>query len=514
MSASTPDTPSQIQAAAPAPAAPAAAPAQVQVPLVAEAADPATEVVLINHELRRVDSAIGRLEGNFEPGFYKLKFAAGGQSEEQLVELSPESGPVHIKARPVQFELAVPLADQDAPAGQLDTAVEQSRQIHRQRGSGSQIFLFARDVKIGDGGEPWRGVSLSSPAGRLLADLEGDGFLSSDSACGAVTVSLDPGVYCLTVDTRVFGVQQMPVVASPGWQTQVFMASRTFERSVPGGEGGRSARRADLFSASVSMGRPGEGFDPQGPSSRLVEIARLALERGRDIVRAGEFREMLWGKFQDPMLGLLAGHIILLSEKPDLELLNTIITHLKTLGLTDHPDLRALELALGPPEGRFEMPPMLRASWHRIVAASASRTDLIPLGSPAFRIAPSVIGNAAWLVWHLPGPAKAKRAERIAVRGHGRGEASLERGLSWLIERSDRGDAPARSASISPEESHRGDEPRLDFLERNFMAALENAPRTGDYASNLEQLVRSLGLPAANVEDLLGRVLRKKDFHS
>ncbi|MBW8875913.1 MAG: hypothetical protein JF614_13185 [Acidobacteria bacterium] len=46
------------------------------------------------------------------------------------------------------------------------------------------------------------------------------------------------------------------------------------------------------------------------------------------------------------------------------------------------------------------------------------------------------------------------------------------------------------------------------------MAALENASHTSTSASNLEQLVRSLGLPAANVEDLLGRVLRKKGFPS
>jgi hypothetical protein len=497
-------------------ATPAAAAAQVS--LIAEAADPATEVVLINHELRKVDSAVGRLEGRFEPGFYKLKFAAGGQSEEQLVELSLEKGPVHITARPIQLQFSVPLAADGDPAGQVEAAVEQSRQVHRQLGSGSQLFLFARDLKLGEDGKPWRGVSLSSTSGHSLVDLERDGVLSSDSACGAVTVSLDPGVYCLTVDTRVFGVQQMPVVASPGWQTQVFLASRTFERSVPGGEAERSAQRADLFSASVLMGRAGpeQGFVAEGPSARLVELARRALEQRRDIVRTGEFRDMLLGKFQDPMLGLLAGNILLVAEKPDLGLLGTIVANLRGLGITDHPDLRALELALGPSQDRFDLPPMLRASWHRIVAASAERTDLIPRGSLSFRIAPRVIGNAAWLVWRRPGPAEAKREERDIAHQARRGgeEVSLERGLSWLAGKLDERSEAERSAAVSftQEQSQRGEQ-RLDFLERNLMAVLENAPRGSTSAPSVEELVHSLDLPAANVEDLLGRVLRKKGFH-
>lgn len=495
-------------------------PLSAKVHLVAEAADMATEVVLINHELRRIASGVGKLEGKFEPGFYKLKFVAGGQSEEKLVELDAEKGPVRIEAPPVRFESAVPLADSDAPADQVEAAAEQSKQVHVRFGAGGRLFLFARDVKGREETEPWRGVSVSTPAGRQLFDLETEGFRSAASVCGAVTASLEPGLYVLSVDTRVWGVQQMPVVVSPDWQTQVFLAARTLERSAPGGDMvERSARRADLFTASISMVCEERGFEPKRSSARLVEIARRSLERGRNIVQEGELREMLRGKFEDPMLGLLAGHLLLLSPKPDLDLLHEVVGNLHRLGLAEHPDLRALELALGPPAGIFDLPPMLRASWHRIVAASATATDLIPEGSPAFRIAPRVIGNAAWLVWRRPGPAEERRTTRDARRGGTKGKVAIERDLRWLsatiaeeeTERSGTWRGP-ESFSLSRGVSEPSHGPGLDFLESNLMAAVESAARAGGPPPSVEHLVRTLGLPAANVEDLLERVLRKKGF--
>jgi hypothetical protein len=493
-------------------------PLDAKVRLVAEAADWATEVVLINHELRRVASGVGKLEGEFEPGFYKLKLVAGGQSEEKLVELEAGKGTIHIKAPPVRFESAVPLADSDAPAGQVDAAVEQSRQVHFRFRAGGKLFLFARDVKGREETEPWRGVSVSTPAGRHLFDLETHGFRSAASACGAVNASLEPGLYVLSVDTRVWGVQQMSVAVSPGWQTQVFLAARTLERSAPGGDTERSARRADLFTASISMVHENRGFEPERSAARLVEIARRSLERGRNIVQAGEFRKMLRGKFEDPMLGLLAGHLLLLSEEPDLALLGLIVKNLRRLKLAEHPDLRALELALAPPadELDFPLPPMLRASWHRIIAASAAATDLIPEGSLAFRVAPRVIGNAAWLVWRRVGPAEERRETRDARHGGKRSKGALERELrrlgDWIVEGLDRRATRGGSESLSlaREESDEARDPRLDFLENTLMAAVESAALASGLEPSVEQLVRTLGLPASNIEDLLGRVLRKK----
>lgn len=503
-----------------------------RVHLVAEAADALTEVILIDHKLRRVAAGVGSLEGDFEPSFYKIKVAAGGRFDEQLIELAPGQETVRFKARQVRLQSAAPLLG-DAPSAQREAAVECSRQMHREIGRGSQIFLFVRDPSGGEGAEPWRGVSVQTPAGDPVLDLEKDGVRSTADGYAGVNAVLDPGSYVLSVDTRVWGVQQMPLVAAPGWQTRVFLSARTMERSAPGNDADappeRTARRADLFTASISMAPLQQEFDPASPSARLVEIARLALERGRDILRSGELREMLHRKLDDPVLGFLAGHMLLLAEEPDLDFLKTVLDNLHDMGLGQHPDFRALHLALRPPDAdeRFANPPMLRPGWRRIVKATAAHQDLIPAHSWTFRIAPRVIGNAAWLVWRRPGPAEEMREDRNVTRGGGdsRGSRrSLERGLRWIShqieERIDppRSGMPASYSTALPDEAlsapaRRQASPRLDFLERNLLQAIESSVQaSGGEPPDVQQLVQAMGLPAANIEELLKRIMEKQPF--
>lgn len=527
-------------------------PAGERVQLVAKAADALTEVILIDHKLRRVASSVGSLEGDFEPGFYKIKQTAGGRFEEQLVELAPGQTTIHL--RPVRLRSAAPLAD-DESSVHREAAEECSRTLHSFPGEGSQIFVFVRDLEGGEGGEPWRGVSVQSPAGIPTLELEKDGVRSAADSFAGVNAAVNPGSYVLSVDTRVWGVQQMPLVASPGWQTRVFLSTRTMERKASGSDpdapSERTARRADLFTASVSMAPLNEEFNPANPFARLVEIARLALERGREILRPDELRAMLLHKFEDPMLGFLAGHILLLAEKPDHVLLREVLGNLRDLGLSEHPDVRALHLALEPAgtEERFADPPMLRPSWRQIVKATAAQQDLIPAHSWTFRIAPRVIGNAAWLVWRRPGPAEEKREERNVSRGghdnRGSDQGNLERGLRWLSHRIEARLDPPRSGlpahysidSIERTNSRGGIErasgddlplapeaaalprPRrkpgsgLDFLERNLLQAIESSVQaSGGEPPEVEQLVQAMGLPAANIEELLRRIVEKQRF--
>lgn len=492
--------------------------ARERVHLVAQAADAATEVILIDHKLRRVASGVGRLEGDFEPGFYKIKQTAGGRFEEQLVEIAPGQKPVYL--RPLQLQSAVPLGG-EAPAAHLEGAVMCSRRAHLHRGSGSQIFLFVRDPELREGEEPWRDVSIQTPAGNPVLDLKEDGDRSMAYGFAGVNAALDPGSYVLSVDTRVWGVQQMPLVASPGWQTQVFLSTRTMERKAPGSDpdapAERTARRTDLFTASVSMAPLNRGFDPTSPSARLVEVTRLALERGRDILRSGELREILRGDLEDPMLGLLSGHILLLAEEPDLIFLRTVLDKLRAMGLADHLDLRALDLALQPASERFANPPMLRSGWRQVVQATASRQDLIPPHSWAFRMAPRVIGSSAWLVWHPPGKGKKRWEDRDVHRGPSRGRhESLEQGLSLITKRLDHPRSFSFSTPGLPDEALSAPtqdkmEPRLDFLERTLLQAIESSVEaSGGRPPDVEELVQALGLPAANIGELLKQVVRKR----
>ncbi len=91
------------------------------------------------------------------------------------------------------------------------------------------------------------------------------------------------------------------MILTPGWQTQVFMGRK--------GWGGTSRRRrASLPDASVSMARPGSGFSRE---VRFTELARIALLDRRPVLSEADVVSMVYGKFENPMLGLYSANILL-----------------------------------------------------------------------------------------------------------------------------------------------------------------------------------------------------------
>ena len=89
---------------------------------------------------------------------------------------------------------------------------------------------------------------------------------------------------------------------------------------------------------------------------------------------------LLSGKFENPMFGIYAGHLLALQEKPNLELLRELYENLSRL-IGQHPDVTALLISLGDPRAQdllYPDPPMLRASWSLVVKASTTQRDLRP----------------------------------------------------------------------------------------------------------------------------------------
>ncbi|SFT98562.1 1,4-alpha-glucan branching enzyme [Geodermatophilus amargosae] len=363
-------------------------------------APPGTEIFVIDHGFRLRARGIGGVAQALEPGLYKVKFRSGSAIHEMHQALEPGAGTVIVTAPPLLFSSAAPLADTaKSHEYHQDAAAALSREVHARVGYGSEVFVFARawsPTGTSPRGNPARALQLLDLGGAPLIELETrsrTNLAAADPWAGC-TVQVTPGAYRLRLDAAPWGRLEQLVVAAPHWQTQVF---------VLGAEDPRDDAppwHVDLARATVLQSRLGRGFDPAHDQQRLTDLARLALVNGRSVVPAQELVDMLGGPEADPMLGILAGHALVLAGAANADLLADVVTRLRAL-LGRHPDVEALALItpVADPAYRFTIPPMLTASWRLVVDASSRRPDVVPAGSLAACVSPALWGNGPWLQW-------------------------------------------------------------------------------------------------------------------
>jgi hypothetical protein len=322
-----------------------------------------------------------------------------------------------------------------------------------------------------------------------LVDLtSGADFRQTGDVSAGNLVSVNPGAYRLRLtlpdgtptkdDTPSKSALERMIVAVAGWQTQIFIL-----RQDQAGE-----RRADLAGGAVVMAREGRGpqrmFDPAGKGERVAVLARYALVQHRPVADA-VYQELAVLKFDDPILGLLAAHL-LLRDKPDQrDFLNEVMTNLREMLGPDHPDVLALNLralaAAVPADTVLQTPPMLRASWDIATGASVARPQLIPDEALFNSVQSGIEPSLPWLTWHdsaEPDKSSSFKYRLEALKGFLDGKSAASRSVM-------RG-----SASVIPEVSiNRG-------IATNAIIA-----------DNVKvELTRSLGVSGSRLEDMLGSV--------
>jgi hypothetical protein len=368
-------------------------------------AETGAELFVIDSSMRLVERGAGRLDVQLPTGVYKLKVRRGREETERII----------LHDHDESITLAAPSISSPAPfqgttrthEWHIDAAVQQSSQVHVVAGTGAQVFVMSRywtapGRKPDDRGHPARGLSLRTLAGRVVVDYDATELPHVDGhdAWAACTVAVDPGTYLLHRETDGGQALEQAVVASPTWQTQVFIL-RDPVTGLPRPEGPhpsiaqQRALRPDAISVLMNHGH----FDAQRSDMQLADVARLALADERRIL-SDELRQMLDGKFDNPMLGIYGAHLLVLSldraarearEKPDqaqLALdfgpgdLDVIVRNLRNLVGPGHPDVEALSTRCLDASLRADKPlsapPMLRRSWSLYVAASNEQADLIP----------------------------------------------------------------------------------------------------------------------------------------
>ena len=360
-------------------------------------ANAGTEIVVTDGKRAKLAAGAGTLRIELPPGVYKARFKAGGRFEDRLFEMAGED--VVVQGPRLKI-------DSPAPLGNSGNTHEYHEAIARgikdlpalKCGDGCELAILVRDsLKLpnrGASGAPWTGLTLQDMNGRVQADLSIDGLRDSNLGFGAIRVEVDPGTYLLTQRSDGGTTVQMPIVAIPQWRSTLFAdCTRSGEPRV-----------ADLYGASIIMCRPFESFQPTDENLWLAELAKQSLAMGRASVDAAGMSGLLHEKFDNPLLGILAAHVLLLEKKPRIPLIATVVGNMERL-LPGHPDLFALRAWLAGhgacefPTLPMRSPPMLRASWDILLDASFDHPRLLPPNAEWVGFAAGLSSSAVWFAW-------------------------------------------------------------------------------------------------------------------
>lgn len=492
-------------------------------------ADPGTEFVISDSQRLRIQSGAGQRDFKLPPGIYKARFMAGGLSRDELFEVDEQ--PVTLRAPRFEIASPVPLAGtsttheyHEYPARQLATLPPVTL------GKGSEVALLVRDSRkrwnVGPPSEPWRGLLLQSLAGVTEYNFGTDGLRDADRGFGAVRIEVEPGTFLLTLWREKASAWQLPVTATAGWRTTVYLDCT--------GEDGD--RKPDLHGASVIISRLQDEFLPEDPVLKLAELAKLALQKGRASVDAAALSRMMSDKFTYPMLGILAAHVLLLEAKPDLGTLKTVLKNLDGL-IPGHPDVLALHCGLSRLESvqalenaTLSGPPMLRSSWEMLVEASSRYPNLMPMDDEWMQYTSTLSGSQVWLVWQRPrseqsaGTFFAKPGRFTAEAGwHPGWEVSRARRV--LVSENERRNPDQLAAIWSPFHDALKDpsiarNPLQSAVRRSLVSFLDERSESPGAVLTLEALARDLRVPAgvliqaanALLGDVRGQVLQEMDL--
>jgi hypothetical protein len=493
-----------------------------RVPLRVETEDPESEIFLVDGKFRLRAKGLGTLRESMSPGLYKVKVHTGSRIRERYVMLKPgnetlvgktsdvtlsrSAEEVVMHFAPIPFTTAVPLNGVSWQCPEHTTAaIRHSTQVHVSMGQGSQLFVFNRSwtQEEASPGERQREVgppvkiTLHDHEGDLLVDLFEEGAVDAEAKDPwmACNIELNPGFYRLRVRTGAGPELEGMLVAAKGWQTQVFMCQVR--------KRGAKAAALSPGTGSVHLRRIDErGFNPYRPGMRVTELARIGLANERAVLSPALLHQLREMELRNPMLGLYGAYLLLLDNKPDLELVRGLVHSLRGQ-LGSHPDVEALALRAGlePIEPEiFQWPPMLMRSWSIIVNETIGRPNLVPQYSLASMVADRLWGNGPWTMWKAPSALSPFRKRRSQKAGSMADPATLVRCLrdvppqSFKLLRDLSPVERALTGYLVSSQAHGEEDPESFHSESQEHAAQEPIA---------EQLVQSFGVPLATLQEAL-----------
>jgi hypothetical protein len=206
----------------------------------------------------------------------------------------------------------------------------------------------------------------------------------------AFSAPAQPGWYVLSHETE--GRREMPLHVFPNWDSQLFLP---FDR------------RPQLEGASFLLTPLKKGFDPEDRLTTALDAALNGLRSGLDLLPHNLQQELLYGKFDNPMVGLIGAYSLLRDPAAKKETVDIVTGNLNRL-LPGSPDVAALKIMAAQRFGRpikaapVLFPPMVRMGLEAVIRASAQVPELIPENGLIDEIVFRVVRGSVWSQWERP----------------------------------------------------------------------------------------------------------------
>ena len=410
-----------------------------------------TEIVVIDSCFKTVAYGLAEVDAVVPAGVYQLEYRAGPAVERKLVAI--QSGTTYEE---LDIHVGMPSA---APIDHTSTsheahqgiASELSRELAKTTGSCGLVVLV-RNLR----GNEALALDRGAIAGARVADrdgrpLEGSGDWQFHDAEGwaSWSATLDPGGYVLrTASSEELSHVQLEqsVWLCEGWQTLIFVPN--------------TADGPTFSGASIHMAPLHEAWTPweDTQANLALEAALWGLRDGRSVVSTALVDLLLHSKHDNPMLGIVGLHALLLHPADSSERVGRVLEALEDL-VPGHPDLGALawlaEEHAAARAGRSPRPaalaaavvwpPMVRAGYAALLRLDALAPGAIVDGSAAEGIAAGLVARGTWTTWRAREPRPVHFdsvvTDRVAsylssiaeVNGISRTDALEERADEWQI---------------------------------------------------------------------------------
>jgi hypothetical protein len=356
-----------------------------------------TEVRILDDTLREVASGTHELKVELEPGIYQVQARIPGDVTQKLVAVEAGST-VSVNDLKLRYDSSTPLGQAESSHEYHEgPAYALSRQTHKSVGTDpkARLFLFARTKGKEDKRDQKPSFTLRDNKAKPIVKFPEVGDINLDDGWLALSLNMPAGIYSIEQEVPGQGKRGQALFVEDNWQTQVF---------APWHES------SDFGLAAIYMRPKWEGFEPNYFwEYQRTEAALQGLAHGKLVLSPNWVEDFLYGKFNNPMLGLIGTYALLDQETIDYERLRIIAQNLLQL-LPHSPDAKLISLLAelkdqwpppvpknGWPE--FEDPPLFAAGTDRLIRLASVIKELCPADSWLARISPLMTAGSAWTRW-------------------------------------------------------------------------------------------------------------------
>lgn len=496
------------------------------------------EMRLRNHHFQTVAVGFGEIEATLPAGLYRLEINAGPLQKAEHISLEPGGRfeNLHIN---ISFPSATPIPGTTTTHEfHGDPAALRSRNPNQHYGEGGRLLLFFRNV-----GADWKipinidSFSLLDASFKTVGNLPEDVEKNEADGWIALSAEVNPGGYVLrnqraqsqswSKGSKAEEPVDQSLWISEGWATLVFIPNWG-SRAVP------SMRKASIHMAPIMQGFYYYGAEQM---KLALELALYGLREGRPVVPGNLLNLLLEEKFQNPMLGIIGAHAMLLESRPNWSLYDEVCKNLELL-VPQHPDVVALQVMgqarrdLLDPTGRYNRlfnpnphsvgpwrsiswPPMLYASYRGLIEGDADKPGLIVDGSPAEKAAVHLYQEGPWSMWKSLGTVSQKKFDYELLKKIS--------DLEMLLKNSAHDSALniIFGSQVTAQEEEKQETEKLNaieirqvlqYIDEFSRLSIKRRDRFSDYDHiTVQDLSKSIGLPVSAVKRAI-RTISKQGF--